>query len=115
MPLAVWIGSAEANPGQAARYERTHRAALASPAAATRTATAQTWVDAQLQRAWQPKVLNGLLHEVLTREAAPSQAPDDGLRALAEELALVELAVLVDECLEQCVGAGAADRAEATE
>ena len=63
----------------------------------------QRWAAENLADAWAPKAVNGLLNSAMAEPDA-AESPDS-LPRFAAVLATLELTVLLDDCLEACVGA----------
>lgn len=103
---AFWYGMTAMSPERAARMR-----ALAVERASGDSAR-EAWVHANLPppSTWAPKALNGLLNDAIVdlRSASGAQpecleegrvSAPTSLHRFAEELALIELAVLLDDCL----------------
>lgn len=99
---AFWYGMAGELPKQ-----RTARMRALAVTAASGDPERERWVEANLptQDSWAPKALNGLLNDAIM-DARAAQQQESGkltpsMRAFAEELSVIELRVLLDDCLEQ--------------
>mmetsp|Transcript_156301 Transcript_156301/g.299687 ORF Transcript_156301/g.299687 Transcript_156301/m.299687 type:complete len:371 (+) Transcript_156301:31-1143(+) len=100
-----WFGSVMGGPSAIQRFARMN--ALAVKAAAG-NAEKQRWAEEYLASSWSPTAVNGLINEALhdnnvEAKGLPSDKKklDPSLWGFAEELALIELCVLLDECLEK--------------
>lgn len=101
-----WFGSVT---GSSAHERFAKMKALALQVAAG-NAEKQRWAEEYLASSWSPTSVNGLINEALhdRRVEAEGLPPenkklDTSLWGYAEELALIELCVLLDECLEKSV------------